>query len=247
MFNTEIKVHFKDGLAATVEIDESNGVVKSSGAQTSTVANELNDSGATFQADGVDVGDEVFNSTDTLFAFVTVVDSETKLTLSADIFDATESYTINAERTHNITDTDMGSTDAADLDPVANPVVAGDNTFQKYQTIHITAMGGSSAIDNLQIWRTGALGGSATHETNARTASYVRKPYVAPTASATAAADQAMPSADPAAANLGIDGSLTGSRTAVGHSDFLVHQISTAGGDTAGTTTTMNYQYDETA
>ncbi len=244
---TIIKIYSKNGFAATVEIDEANGAVHSAGNATSTVTNELNDTGATFVADGVDVGDEVFNSDDTLYAYVTVVDSEIKLTLSADIFNATEAYTVSGEKTHNITDTDMGTTDAADLDPVANPVIAGSNTFQKYQTIHITAMGGSSAIDNLQIWRTSALGGAATHVTNARTAAYARKAYVAPTESATAQADQTMPTSDPAASNLGIDGSLSGSRTAAGHSDFLVHQIQTNGADVAGSTSTMNYQYDETA
>lgn len=234
-------------MAATVEIDEANGAQKSTGTNTTVTANKLTDSAANFTSEGVDVGDEVWNSTDNLFAFVTAVDSATVLSLSADIFGASESYIIQGEFTHNIGDTDMGSTDAANLDPVANPVVPGENTFQKYQKLHITAMGGSSQIDNLKVWRTGALGGSATHVTNARTASYDRKEYVAPTASATAAADQAMPTSEPGTANLGIDGALAGARTAAGYSDFLVHQIQTDAGDVAGSTSTMNYQYDETA
>ena len=149
--------------------------------------------------------------------------------------------------THNITDTDMGSTDAANLDPVAYPVTPDANTYEKYQRVHVTAMGGSSKIDNLQIWRTGALGGSAVHVTNARTSSYVQKTYVQPVATDSTQATQTMPTADPAAANLGIAGSLTGSLTAAGYSDYLVHQIQTAAGDTAGSTSTQNYQYDETA
>ncbi len=56
-----------------------------------------------------------------------------------------------------------------------------------------------------------------------------------------------MPSADPAAANLGIGGSLTGQITSAGMSDYLVHQIQVDSGTAAGTTTTLNYQYDETA
>lgn len=149
---------------------------------------------------------------------------------------------------HNITDTDMGSTDAADLDPVANPVVAGDNTYEKWQKIHVTAMGGSSAIDNLQIWRTGALGGSAVHVTNARTSTYGgAETYATPLVTNSTLATQTMPSSDPAAANLGIAGSLTGQLTATGSSDYLIHQIQTNGADTAGSTSTMNYQYDETA
>ena len=238
-------------MAATVEIDEANGALKSSGTANVDNASKLEDTGANFTADGVDIGDQVFNSTGTVYAFVTALDSATVLSLSSDAFPAgTESYEIHGELTHNISDTDMSTEDSPTTDPVANPVTPGNNTMHKYQQIHVTAMGGSSLIDNLQVWRTGALGGTATHKTNARTTSYAQKPYVAPSTTATAQADQTMPSADPAAANLGIAGSLTGSiatSDAESRSDMLVHQIQTNGGDTAGSTSTMNYQYDETA
>jgi hypothetical protein len=150
--------------------------------------------------------------------------------------------------THNITNTNMGSIEAVNLDPVANPVTPGNNTFEKWQRIHVTAMGGSSKVDNLKVWRTGALGGAATHVTNARTASYGGNPTPAtPVATASTVATQTMPTAAPGSANLGIAGSLTGSLTGVGSSDYLVHQIQTNAADTAGSTSTLNYQYDETA
>src|SRR2546422_11671015 len=66
---------------------------------------------------------------------------------------------------HNITNTNMGNTDAINLDPVANPITPGNNTYEKWQKIHVTAMGGSSQIDTFKVWRTGALGGAATHVT----------------------------------------------------------------------------------
>lgn len=150
--------------------------------------------------------------------------------------------------THNITDTDMGSTDAANLDPTSYPIVAGENSYEKWQRIHVTAMGGSTSIDNLKVWRTGALAGSTTHVTNARETTYGgAETYATPTASASSVADQTMPTSEPTGANLGIGGSLSGSLTATGYSDYLVHQLQTDAGDTAGNTTTMNYQYDETA
>jgi hypothetical protein len=149
--------------------------------------------------------------------------------------------------THNITDTDMGNQDSATVDPVAYPITPGNNSYEKFQRIHVTAMGGSSKIDNLQIWRTGALGGSATHITNARTSSYAQVTYATPDTTEAAQSTQAMPTADPAAANLGIAGSLTGALTAAGYSDYLNHIIKTNAGDTAGSTSTMNFQYDETA
>ena len=151
-------------------------------------------------------------------------------------------------KTANITNTNMGSSDSANLNATASPIVAGDNSYEKWQKIEVTAMGGSSAIDNLKIWRTGALGGSASHLTNARLTSYGgAETYTTPTASASTPATQAMPSSEPATANLGIGGSLTGNLTAAGSSDYLVHQIQTNAADTAGSTSTMNYQYDETA
>ena len=153
--------------------------------------------------------------------------------------------------THNITDSDMGSTDAANLDPVAYPVTPGNNTYIKYQRIHVTALGGSSKIDNLKVWRTGALGtgGTHAHVTNARETSYAGAlTYATPVATTpVATVTQAMPTSEPTGANLGIGGSLAGSLTDVGYSDYLGHQITTDASATAGSTTTMNYQYDETA
>lgn len=149
---------------------------------------------------------------------------------------------------HNIANSNMGDTDAKELDPVAYPVSPGNNTYEKYQKIHVSDMGGSSKIDNLKVWRTGALGGSAVHLTNARTTSYGgAASYATPVKTDSAVATQAMPTSEPASANLGIGGSLSGALTTTGSSDYLVHQIQTDAGDTAGSTSTMNYQYDETA
>lgn len=159
-----------------------------------------------------------------------------------------EANTVSETITANITNSNMGSTDAANLDPVANPVIPGDNTYEKWQKISVTAMGGSSQIDNLKIWRTGALGGAAVHLTNARETSYGGAPtFATPVATASATATQTMPTSEPTGANLGIAGSLAGALTAVGSSDYLVHQIQTNVADVAGSTSTMNYQYDETA
>lgn len=150
--------------------------------------------------------------------------------------------------TDGISNSNMGSADSVNLDPVANPVTPGNNTYEKWQRVHVSAMGGSSKIDNLKIWRTTALGGAATHVTNARTTSYGgAATYATPIATASTVATQAMPTSAPASANLGIAGSLSGSLTGTGYSDYLVHQIQTNAADTAGATTTMHYQYDETA
>ncbi len=150
--------------------------------------------------------------------------------------------------THNITNSNMGNSDSTPVDAVASPIAPGANTYEKWQKVHVTAMGGSSKIDNLKVWRTGSLGANATHLTNARTASYGGAPtYATPTTSISSVATQAMPTSVPGTANLGIGGSLSGSLTATGSSDYLVHQIQTTISAVVGSTTTMNYQYDETA
>lgn len=151
-------------------------------------------------------------------------------------------------KTANIADTDMGSVDQANLDPVANPIVPGENSYEKWQKFEVTAMGGSSKIHNLKVWRTGALGGAAVHKTNARTTAYAgAETYSTPTANVSTKATQTMPSSEPGSANLGIGGALAGELTAAGYSDYLIHQMQTNAGDVAGSTSTENYQYDEVA
>lgn len=152
--------------------------------------------------------------------------------------------------THGITNTNMGSTDAVNLDPTAYPVTPNTRTYIKYQKIHCTNLGTSSKLDNFKVWRTGSLGtgGTHTHVTNARTSSYAGAlAYATPVNTAVSTVDQTMPTSEPGSANLGIGGSLSGSLTATGSSDYLGHQITTDSSATAGSTTTMNYQYDETA
>ncbi len=153
--------------------------------------------------------------------------------------------------THGITNSNMGAADSVNLDPVAYPIAPATHTYIKYQKLHVTAMGGSSKIDNLKIWRTGALGtgGTHAHVTNARETSYAGAlAYATPVRTTpVSTVTQAMPTSVPSGANLGIGGSLSGSLTATGYSDYLGHQITTDSSATAGSTSTMNYQYDETA
>jgi hypothetical protein len=235
-------------MAATVEIDEINGAPKITGTATSTSVGNLVSSSSNFTTAAVSVGDLIRNTTDSTFAYVTAVTNATTLALSADIFTNGKSFSIQGVTTHDISNTNMGSVDAPNLVPVSNPIVPGQNTFEKYQRFHVTAMGGSSLIDSFKVWRTGALGGAAVHVTNARTASYVRAAYATPTAAASSVATQTMPVTEPVSPNLGINGSLAGGITASGGvSDLLVHQIKTNVADTTGSTSTLNYQFDEVA
>jgi hypothetical protein len=153
---------------------------------------------------------------------------------------------------HNIANSNVGNIDTSGLNVAVYPIAPGHNTFEKWQRIHVTDMGGSSKIDNLKVWRTGALGSKASHKTNAREAAYEgAQPFdlvSGPSAddrSAIYKYTEAMPAAEPTTANLGIGGTLAGGFNSPGYSDYLIHQIQTLAG-VVGEAAIMNYQYDET-
>jgi len=159
-----------------------------------------------------------------------------------------EYNTAGETETTNITNSNMGSTDAVNLVAATYPIVPDENSYEKFQKFDVTAMGGSSSIDNLKVWRVTALGGSAVHLTNARETSYGgAETFATPVATDSSLATETMPTSEPTDANLGIGGSLTGAITEAGMSDYLVHQIQVDAGDVVGATCTMHYQYDETA
>lgn len=94
--NVQITVN---GVVQTVGVDFINQSVDrenvlSTGTTTGTTADKLVNSGATFVADGVSIGDQVKNLTDDTFAIVTAVDSETTLSLNRDIMISGEEYEI---------------------------------------------------------------------------------------------------------------------------------------------------------
>jgi len=150
--------------------------------------------------------------------------------------------------THNISNSNMGGADAANLDPVTCPVAPGDNTCEKWQLLHVTNMGTSSKINNIKVWRAGGLGAEAIHLTNASNTNYEgAATYSTPTTTSSVKAKYAVPNTIPSSANLGIAGSLSGGLVSTGYSDFFVHQIQTNPKALSGSTSTINYQYDEIA
>lgn len=152
-----------------------------------------------------------------------------------------------ATETTGITNSVFGSTDAPNLVASAAPISVGTNSYEKWQKLEVTNMGGSSSISDIKVWYTGTLSGSDDLLTNARTSSYGgAATYTTPTNSASAVATQVMPSSAPAT-NLGIGGSLGGSLSAPGKSDYLVMQLQVDGGTTSGASLTMNYRYSEVA
>lgn len=158
-------------------------------------------------------------------------------------------------QTDSITNTNMGSTDAVNLDAATYPITAGQNSYEKIQHFRVSAAGGSSYIQNLKIWASAVLASGATLYTSATTTSTQYKNhggYWQPVATASTAATWNMGQTTPSTANVGISGSILSSAslnlaTVPASSDRFVTQIKTSSDATAGTTVTMNYQYDEVA
>lgn len=150
--------------------------------------------------------------------------------------------------TNNISNSNYGSTDAAALTAASYPITAGTNSYEKWQKLEVTNMGGSSKVKDIKVWYTGTLSGSDAIKTNARTSSYGgAATYATPTASASSVATQAMPTSAPATNNLGIGGSLTGELTSAGSTDYLVHQLQVDSATVAGASVTLNWRYTEVA
>ena len=158
-----------------------------------------------------------------------------------------EFNTASQTKTASITNSNFGSIDAVNLVAATYPITAGENSFEKWQRIEVTAMGGSSSIKELKVWHTGTLSGSDVLDTNARTSTYGgAATFATPTATTSTVATQVMPTSAPAT-NLGIAGALSGQLTAAGTSDYLVMQLQVNAATTAGATLTINYRYTEVA
>jgi hypothetical protein len=172
----------------------------------------------------------------------------------------TGSHTVTAA----ISKSDYGSSDAANLDPVANPVAQSSSSYIKWQQYHVTAIGGSSAIQNLKFYSTApASGWTMFTNCNTTQATYTISVALFATPVTPVATDQsagslptAMPTSAPGTANVGIGGLLptstgkitTGNATASATvcSDWIGSQLKCAT-PTAGGSLTNTYGYDEVA
>lgn len=148
--------------------------------------------------------------------------------------------------THNIGNTNMGDLDLVNMDPTSHPIVPGNYSIAKYHKVHVVNMNTSTKIDDIRIWQTGAMSGSTVHFSNLKTSAYAGAlAYAQPVAVPITNVNQVIPAALPNSANLGIAGSLAGSLTAVGFSDYFVHQLLTDVNDIQGANVSLNVQYAE--
>lgn len=166
-----------------------------------------------------------------------------------------ETNAASAVVTDAITNGNMGSADQVNLDPVLYPITAGQNSYEKWQRFCCSAAGGSSALLNWKVWVTTGPSTGATLKTNARTTSYAgAQVYDEPSdtdRSATYGYTEVMPTSEPGTSNLGYGGTLGAQMDITSglpkYTDYLVQQLQTTIAANAGTTYTVNFQWDEVA
>jgi len=147
------------------------------------------------------------------------------------------------------TNLNLGSTNARDLAPSTYPITAGTYSYSKWVKGHWS--GSFTRIENLKFWMSDSGSGYVTGEhllCSATTTNYDGTDvYQTPTNGADPQADNDMPTSEPGSANIGIGGSLTGSLTSEGDSDFIVIQASIESNAGAGATQQKQFtlSYDE--
>lgn len=158
--------------------------------------------------------------------------------------------------THNVSNLNIGSTDATGITPASYPLEPSTNAFEKWVRWHVSANADGNTIDNLKVWISTGSNPQAnvTFKTNARESSYdgaqtydTTNGPLATDRSATYDYTQNMPTSEPTGANMGIGGSLSGSITTTGYSDYCIFQGQVGSGATEGSSVTFTFAYDETA
>lgn len=147
----------------------------------------------------------------------------------------------------------MGSSDTAELNTTTYPITAAadGHSYEKWLRLYVSALGGSSIVDNLKVWLSDLGGGWATGEgmsTNLREAGYSGASYATPVETDSAVAGQVMPETEPSGPNVGIGGSLGGQiNAAPGYSDWMVLQLDVSALTPAGAVNqkTITFQWDE--
>ncbi len=140
------------------------------------------------------------------------------------------------------TNLNFGSIDQANIATTSSyPIAAGENSYEKY--VKAGFAGTFTTIDNIRFYL--SAGTIATNDhiyLDGETTSYTQ-----PTATTSTIATVDIPTSEPSSANVSIGGSLSGSLSAPGNSDFMVMQVSVDAGQSAGTkdALTLTCIYDE--
>jgi hypothetical protein len=143
------------------------------------------------------------------------------------------------------TNINFGSSDGPNLVVASWPVNSGSNSYTKWERLRFSPT--FNKIENLKLYKSaGAYVTDETIKTNLTTGTYTQASFTQPTQTTSTQATIDVPTSEPATANLGFAGSLTGSLIAEGYSDYWVMQTvstsSTPAGDANQKTFTIKYQ-----
>ena len=148
------------------------------------------------------------------------------------------------------TSTDLGSSgnlqnfksvDSAGIaDYAANPITAGNNSFEVWLRGHFT--GTFNRVDDVRVWQSTNFSPSTGLQIFWAGQQVI---FLQPSQGTSSIATSSIPTSDPGSANVSIGGSLSGSLTTSGFTDHVVLQLRTTSaapaGDTSLTTITMSY------
>lgn len=130
--------------------------------------------------------------------------------------------------------------DATPADYAANPITAGNNSFEVWLRGHFSGV--FNRIDGLRFWK------SVDFSPNTGLSVFwsgLQQIFLQPANGTSSIATSSVPTADPGTTNVTIGGNLSGSLVASGYSDFIVLQLRTASitppGDTSLATFTLSY------
>lgn len=134
------------------------------------------------------------------------------------------------------------SEDASDSDASANPITAGEHSYEKWVKAEFSDS--FTRIDNIKFWK--SAGAYVTGET-IDCKSDGQTSFSEPSSSESTVATTAVPTSEPGAANVSIGGATSGQLTAAGKTDFIVMQkhVSTAADPGQTNTLTFTISYDE--
>lgn len=161
-----------------------------------------------------------------------------------------ESNTVSETVTDGISNINLGNNDSANLVTATYPITAGANSYEKWVRFHVSAMGSATKVDNLRVYAPGATFPVSVGTyllTSATTSGYSAPTFATPVTTTSSSATNNIATSAPGSANLGIGGSLSGSFAAPGYSDYCVLQLQTNASDTASSSVTVRFRYDEVA
>lgn len=152
--------------------------------------------------------------------------------------------------TDDISNLNLVSVDAAQASSSANPVTAGNRSYQKWVRYELHAINDSNKIDNFQVWMTPSPSITGiSYVTNLQTATPPNDAYQTPSTADEdgTLTDQTMSTADPGSWNIGVGGANTGLSSNGEYSDYIVIQLVTTGSTPPGNLPqkTFHFQYDE--